>query len=229
MNRERFMKELEQLLKSLPEDERREAVQFYNDYFDDAGPDNEARVIKELGSPSQVARTILDGSREDGEYTEQGYKDAQSRRFQEMPADVRDMDLQEKKAVHSQSNPDLWKLLSIFLLCILLFPIIVPLFLALIGVAIGILAGTVGIVIGAIAVAVALPVAGILLMMVALYNLFFSPSIGLTLGGIGCVLLSVGILIFLLVIWICKALIPILIRTLVAMIRYPLRKAGIVK
>ena len=229
MNRERFMKELEQLLHSLPQDERREAIQFYNDYFDDAGPENEAQVIKELGSPSQVAQTILNGSGEDGEYTERGYKDTQSGNFQEMPADVYDMDLKEKEKVRSRNNPDFWKLLSVFLLCILLLPIIIPLFLAVIGVAIGILAGIVGIAIGVIATAVALPIAGVLLMMVAFYNLFFSPAIGLTLGGLGCVLLSVGILIFLLAVWMCKALIPCSIRVLVAMIRYPLRKAGIVK
>lgn len=45
------MKELEQLLMDLPVDERREAIQYYNDYFDDAGPENEAWVINELGSP----------------------------------------------------------------------------------------------------------------------------------------------------------------------------------
>ncbi len=139
------------------------------------------------------------------------------------------MDLKEKEAVRSKSNPDLWKLVSVILLCILLFPIIVPLFLALIGAAVGILAAIAGIAIGAVAAAVALPVAGVLLMMVAVYNLFFSPAIGLVMGGIGCVLLSFGILLFLLVVWICRALVPSLIRALVSMIRYPLRKAGIVK
>ena len=40
MNRARFIKELERLLLDLPAGERKEALQYYNDYFDDAGPEN---------------------------------------------------------------------------------------------------------------------------------------------------------------------------------------------
>ena len=51
MNRVEFMAELERLLADLPEDERQAAVQYYADYFADAGAENEAEVIRELGSP----------------------------------------------------------------------------------------------------------------------------------------------------------------------------------
>ena len=34
MNREQFIRELEQLLKDLPAGEREAAIQYYNDYFD---------------------------------------------------------------------------------------------------------------------------------------------------------------------------------------------------
>ena len=49
MNREQFIRELERLLKDLPAGEREAAIQYYNDYFDDAGAENEAQVIRELG------------------------------------------------------------------------------------------------------------------------------------------------------------------------------------
>ena len=42
MNRKQFLYELEQLLKDIPDNERAEAIQYYNDYFDDAGAENEA-------------------------------------------------------------------------------------------------------------------------------------------------------------------------------------------
>ena len=58
MKRDQFLKELERLLQGIPEQERKEAMQYYMDYFDDAGPENEERVIAELGSPESVARTI---------------------------------------------------------------------------------------------------------------------------------------------------------------------------
>ena len=67
MNRREFMAQLERLLGELPESERVEALRFYNDYFDEAGPENEAGVIQELGSPGRVAAVIranLDGNQE---------------------------------------------------------------------------------------------------------------------------------------------------------------------
>ena len=58
MNRVEFMAELERLLADLPEDERQAAVQYYADYFADAGAENEAEVIRELGSPEKTAESI---------------------------------------------------------------------------------------------------------------------------------------------------------------------------
>ena len=52
------MTELAALLQDVPVEERREAMQYYNDYFDDAGEENEEQVISELGNPAKVAATI---------------------------------------------------------------------------------------------------------------------------------------------------------------------------
>ena len=45
MNRSEFMFRLAQLLADLSQSERSEALQYYQDYFDDAGPENEQRII----------------------------------------------------------------------------------------------------------------------------------------------------------------------------------------
>lgn len=58
MNRKQFMEELRQLLTGISEEERVEALQYYEDYFDDAGAENEQQVIEELGTPQKVASTI---------------------------------------------------------------------------------------------------------------------------------------------------------------------------
>lgn len=82
MNRVEFMEQLEKLLVEIPGDEKEEALTFYSNYFEDAGEENEEKIIRELASPERVARTIkadllaLDGYSKDGEYTEHGYKDA---------------------------------------------------------------------------------------------------------------------------------------------------------
>lgn len=229
MNRTEFMNRLERLLWDIPESERREALQYYNDYFDDAGPENEARVIRELGSPAQVAKTIREGMSENGEYTKHGYEDARFRNRQDVAADDPDIVVEKSFERQRRNSPDPWKLLAIFLLCLLLLPIIIPLFLVLLAVPASILIGIIGIVIAAMVAAAALPVAGIVLLAIAFYHLFLTPVAGITLGGIGLVLLAAGILTFLLTIWILKAVFPVCIRTVVAMLRYPLRKAGIVK
>ena len=63
MTKEQFLFQLEQKLLDIPEDERAEAMEYYRDYFNDAGPENEEQVIAELGSPDKVAASIKDGLR----------------------------------------------------------------------------------------------------------------------------------------------------------------------
>lgn len=79
MTRAEFLNKLEELLHDIPSEERVEALQFYQDYFDDAGVENEQAVITELGTPEQVAKLIKADieafSGENGEYTETGYQD----------------------------------------------------------------------------------------------------------------------------------------------------------
>lgn len=58
MDRQEFMKQLERLLLYVPMQEREEALQYYSDYFEDAGSENEQDVIAALGSPQKVAENI---------------------------------------------------------------------------------------------------------------------------------------------------------------------------
>lgn len=76
MNRAEFMRRLTELLGDVSLMEREEAIQYYNDYFDDAGAENENSVIASLGSPEELARTIkagLNDSGNSGEFTESGF------------------------------------------------------------------------------------------------------------------------------------------------------------
>lgn len=78
MSRWEFMRQLEELLSDISPSEREEALQYYNDYFNDAGRENEQEVIKALGSPEQVAKIVRDGLSENGnqgEFTENGFTD----------------------------------------------------------------------------------------------------------------------------------------------------------
>lgn len=53
MNRVEFMETLSRLLQDIPEEDRIDALKYYNDYFDDAGSENEQNVIEELESPEK--------------------------------------------------------------------------------------------------------------------------------------------------------------------------------
>ena len=59
MSRTEYMRELDALLQGISKEEREEAMQYYNDYFDDAGSENEEKVIEELGSPAKLAETCF--------------------------------------------------------------------------------------------------------------------------------------------------------------------------
>ena len=58
MSRWEFMIKLEELLSDISPSEREEALQYYNDYFNDAGRENEQEVIEALGYPARVAENI---------------------------------------------------------------------------------------------------------------------------------------------------------------------------
>lgn len=81
MNRIEYMRRLAALLQDVPVEERVAAMQYYNDYFDDAGEENEAQVIEELGSPEKVAAEMKAGLGRQaggtGEFRETGYADTQ--------------------------------------------------------------------------------------------------------------------------------------------------------
>lgn len=58
MNKEEYMQRLEEALEGVPQSEKEEALQYYNDYFDDAETETMQEVMKSLGSPENLAKAI---------------------------------------------------------------------------------------------------------------------------------------------------------------------------
>lgn len=67
MTKYEYLAKLEQLLSAMPQQERRDALDYYAEYFDAAGPDHEAETAEKLGDPETVARKILEGEGLTGE------------------------------------------------------------------------------------------------------------------------------------------------------------------
>lgn len=58
MNRRDFFTVLIKELKNIEPSELQDVLQYYNEYFDEAGIENEQNVIEELGSPQKIAAAI---------------------------------------------------------------------------------------------------------------------------------------------------------------------------
>lgn len=59
MTKESYLAELAHHLKKLPKDDYQNAMAYYTEYFEEAGPENEAQVIEELGTPKEVAAELV--------------------------------------------------------------------------------------------------------------------------------------------------------------------------
>lgn len=59
MNKEEYLRQLERALRRMPKDSRLPALEYYREYFEEAGPENEASVIEEFGPPKQLAAQII--------------------------------------------------------------------------------------------------------------------------------------------------------------------------
>ncbi|MBA2795200.1 DUF1700 domain-containing protein [Streptococcus porcinus] len=59
MTRTEYLTELQNQLRKLPEDDYLEAMDYFTEYFDEAGPEKEDKVIADLGSPKEAASEII--------------------------------------------------------------------------------------------------------------------------------------------------------------------------
>lgn len=72
MNKIEFLSRLRIALAPLPEDERDAAMIYYEEFFDDAGVENEQSVIAEFGSPEELAKSIVEENNRDNPAYSQG-------------------------------------------------------------------------------------------------------------------------------------------------------------
>ena len=268
MSRVEFMRRLAELLADVSPAEREEAIQYYNDYFDDAGTENEQSVIASLGTPEELAKTIkaglFDGGNT-GEFTEKGFSGYEQRQSNEIlnPNQLNEGNKQEQNAQGTQftqndrfgqqqynqqqyngqqSTQQQWQannaynaytgqtqsgkkqekqpmsggtIVLIVLLCILASPFLLGIGVGALGTIIGILGALFGIVVGVGAVGVALIIAGVCLFVYGIVLLFGAPLGGLCVIGAAMVCIAIGLVFFWLVVMICAALIPAVIKGIV--------------
>lgn len=214
MNAYEYLQALRAALAVLPDDEIDSAMRYYEDYFLDAGDENAAQVIEQLGPPEQVAEAIL------RDYT--GVARRRPERFEEEKAQtVNGVPLgRDGKPLTRKKGINPWMLACIVPLALIFGPIAV----AVIG---AIIVAIVGLVIGVAACVVAVPAATLIgggALVLFSFLLWATPASALATLGAGLVVGAVGLLLVLLVIKLCILFVPPIIRGLVALIRWPIEK-----
>lgn len=221
MDRKKFMEELSFLLSDINDDERREALLFYENYFDEAGKENEEKVICELGDPSRVAAMIKDGL--SGQFDDhissgnQGFSNDDYQMYHEVSHS------QETSFLHSIKNK--WnqlesrdKVILIILGVIALVPFsasVLSVFFntigGLFGVGFSIVGAFIGLIFGFWIITFILYAGGIALIVIGVLRLFSIVGLGLIEIGAGCLLLALGQVFSKLAIWFFKDCIPMII------------------
>lgn len=219
MRREEFLKQLEQLLDGISEEEKADALAFYRSYFEDAGEENEESVIAELESPEKVAQSIkknLGMEKENGSYG--------------MPADQNpewnknDDDMFVKSEEVSKEKKGGWSAAAIVLV-VLTSPLWLTLLLVVASLLLAVVAALFGIAVAVVAVMASLVFAGFLLIGFGFSTLFTGGvAVGLGLTGAGLLVLGLGILAVLLVVWVFGVFLPWAVREIARLCKKPFEK-----
>lgn len=196
MNRTEFIMRLAQLLEGLPLEERGDALKFYNNYFDDAGPEHEADVIRELGSPEAVAAAILGEEPIDGVNsntpviygTETKHTQQNDRMNEPMPVQT-----QHKK----------WSggmIALIVILCVMASPILLGLAGAAFGIIIAVISCIFGVCVAVTSVAAGCTIGGLAGIVYGIFYAVSYPAGGMMTCALSMVTLAVGLLFLLLMV-----------------------------
>lgn len=228
MSKKEFMEELEILLGELPREEREEAIQYYESYFEEAGADQEQVVLDELGSAGRIAAQIIRDYRTEtgGMYTEKGYQ-AQEPEKQSPVQYAKEEKKEEQNREEAKSsgvyvtNKGLsgGTLAVIIIIAILTFPIWISVLATAFGLLMGFFGAAVGIVVGFGAGGVGCIIGGVATFAVGIVKAFTIPvagavllAIGLLLFGVGCLMIAAAGGIVQLAVWIINGIIKLFSR-----------------
>jgi uncharacterized membrane protein len=176
MTKTEFLEQLKSKLKNLPAEEVNEALSYYEEYFDDAGPENEAATIAQLGTPAEVAANII------GDYA------------------IRDVSGEGGKKSAGSGLSVIW----IVILGIFASPIALPLAIEVVAILVSLLASALAVLLSLAATAVALLGSGLFMLVLGVLVLFQSVATGIFFIGAGLVCIAIGGALGLAVGWLTK-------------------------
>lgn len=227
MTRSEFMEKLKELLSDLSESEREEVLTYYEEYFEDAGEENEQAVIESLGSPQKVARIIKEGLKdsqgEQGEFTEHGFSGYEDEEKEEL-----EQPEGRKNFLRKRSGLSGGWLLLLIILAVFAFPILIPVVSAVIAVIFAIIVAIAAVLFAAVIAGIALVIAAGCLLIGGVAMLFHTARMGVLMIGLGLVSGGIGVLLSILGVMIVGKVLPVVVRWIVKVLQKLFRKQEIV-
>ena len=224
MNREEFLTRLEGMLQSISPTEKEEVLQYYRDYFEDAGPENEQSVIEALGDPADIAENIKkdlqgdDGSRataSDHAVMEYGSPEACERdnyngspkageRGNYYDSRTSHADTGYREPVPAEKRMPGWAIVLLTLLIVFASPVLI----GLLGVLFGLLVTWFALIFSFGVTAAALFAVLFVLIIVGAMCVTLDPLVGLALAGGGLICGGIGLLFLMLTVAMAGILTP---------------------
>ena len=180
MTRTEYIAKLTKYLRKLPQKDYEEALEYFMEYFEEAGPENEAQVIAELGTPKEAAHEVI------------------SRLLEEK--------IVEDKSSLRNKTTILW----IAILTILASPVALPILLFFLAMLLTLLLIIFAVIVTALALTFALLISGVYTFFTSFSLLNISLASTLFGGGLGLLMFGGALLLLLISFEICKLIVKLI-------------------
>ena len=180
MTKTEYIDKLTKYLRKLPQQDYEEAIEYFMEYFEEAGPKNEARVIAELGTPKEAAHEVI------------------SRLLEEK--------IVEDKSSLRNKTTILW----IAILAVLASPVALPILLFFLAMIVTLLMIIFAVIVTALALTFALLISGVYTFFTSFSLLSVSLASTLFGGGLGLLMFGGALLLLLISFEICKLIVKLI-------------------
>ena len=180
MTRTEYIAKLTKYLRKLPQKDYEEALEYFMEYFEEAGPENEARVIAELGTPKEAAHEVI------------------SRLLDEKI-------IEDKSSLRNKTT-----ILWIAILAVLASPVALPILLFFLAMIMTLLMIIFAVIVTALALTFALLISGVYTFFTSFSLLSVSLASTLFGGGLGLLMFGGALLLLLISFEICKLIVKLI-------------------
>lgn len=180
MTRTEYIAKLTKYLRKLPQKDYEEALEYFMEYFEEAGPENEAQVIAELGTPKEAAHEVI------------------SRLLDEKI-------IEDKSSLRNKTT-----ILWIAILAVLASPVALPILLFFLAMIMTLLMIIFAVLVTALALTFALLISGVYTFFTSFSLLSVSLASTLFGGGLGLLMFGGALLLLLISFEICKLIVKLI-------------------